>query len=84
MRYDYCLSKGLNEASLAISEAGKSLVIPDFEYLSAKKIYLSPEIRYGIDLKNNYGIYLMAKQFNEFYIDARSQMGVNIALGLTL
>ncbi len=86
MRYDHCLSKELNEPSEAIPEAVavQSLVLPDFEYLSAKKVYLSPQLRYDIDLKNNYGIYLMLQQFSELYIDARPKTGLLVAFGLTL
>ena len=84
MRYDHCLDKKYREASLATAETLRSAVIPDFEYLTAKKINLSPQVRYDIDLKGNYGLYVTARQFNEFYIGDKPKTGLNIAIGLTL
>ncbi len=93
IRYDYCKNKKIKQYYLAIPEAIdkmivakaiKQAVIPDFNYYSADRLYLSPEVRYDFTVTEEIGMYFRANQINEIYSDYRNLFGINIALGLTL
>lgn len=81
--YESCLHHQIITSDLAVQSVDKTLVIPDYQFLSSDQFQISSDIRYDIDTNKMYGIYFRAKQFTMLFKNSQPYWGFSMAIGLT-
>lgn len=82
--FSYYLDKDLETSTSVAPTANETFVIPNYKYLTSKKILLSPEIRYDKDLDGSSGLYIKAIYCYEIYDIDLPFSAFHLAIGFTL
>ncbi len=84
MSYSACLDKKLQTSSVAAQSANKTLIIPNYEYLTSDKFMLNPSVRYSRKITNKSDVYLQSEYLHINFENGNPVAGFIIAVGFML
>ncbi|TAJ08654.1 hypothetical protein DMA11_21065 [Marinilabiliaceae bacterium JC017] len=82
--YRKCLDSQLQTSDLAVETANETLVIPEFEYLTADRVAVFVQVRYDLFTIRNFGTYIKGEGCYTHYWEATASNQFRVSLGVAL